>query len=256
MKYYLINTDREAIDAARKAKGLRTCDLWFAYRMAFAGNKKDEPGKHAKLFEKLKDRDVLFMYHSGVGCVGVGIVPHGWDGDWKTGEDRLLYTNEFYEYRIDVDWTHDWRASPRKEGLPVPHGRPWQEIDENRYPMVRDASRSAAEYEKAFEEQVAASLALSDEARSKAILETSSPPRSISRTTTVFERSPHVVAHVLRRAKGRCEQCGQPAPFARKSDGSPYLEVHHIQTLAVGGLDTVANARAVCPNCHREAHYG
>nr|WP_275041241.1 HNH endonuclease signature motif containing protein [Halomonas meridiana] len=46
------------------------------------------------------------------------------------------------------------------------------------------------------------------------------------------------------------------APFNRKSDGSPYLEVHHRKPLAEGGDDTVANAIALCPNCHRAAHYG
>ncbi|WP_256325004.1 HNH endonuclease signature motif containing protein [Nitrosomonas sp. Nm132] len=42
----------------------------------------------------------------------------------------------------------------------------------------------------------------------------------------------------------------------RKHDGSPYLEVHHKIPLAFGGEDTVVNAIALCPNCHREAHYG
>ncbi|MGH8437576.1 MAG: HNH endonuclease [Pseudomonas sp.] len=33
-------------------------------------------------------------------------------------------------------------------------------------------------------------------------------------------------------------------------------EVHHKVRLADGGLDTVENAIAVCPNCHRQAHFG
>lgn len=45
------------------------------------------------------------------------------------------------------------------------------------------------------------------------------------------------------------------APFLRKKDNSPYLEVHHIITLANGVDDTVENAIAVCPNCHRELHF-
>lgn len=36
----------------------------------------------------------------------------------------------------------------------------------------------------------------------------------------------------------------------------PTLEVHHLRRLADGGSDTVANAVALCPNCHREIHYG
>lgn len=80
-------------------------------------------------------------------------------------------------------------------------------------------------------------------------------PRKEEVTTTVFDRNPDVVAEVLSQAKGQCQSCNQPAPFNRKSDGSPYLEVHHRVPLASGGEDTVANAIALCPNCHREAHY-
>jgi 5-methylcytosine-specific restriction endonuclease McrA len=80
-------------------------------------------------------------------------------------------------------------------------------------------------------------------------------PRRIEVTTTVFDRNPDVVAEVLSRASGVCKGCTKPAPFIRRSDGSPYLEVHHRIPLAVGGEDTVENARALCPNCHRAAHY-
>ncbi|WP_085974995.1 HNH endonuclease [Escherichia coli] len=74
--------------------------------------------------------------------------------------------------------------------------------------------------------------------------------------STVFVRNPDVVAEVLHRAKGFCEKCYNPAPFQRAKDGTPYLEVHHIQPLAKGGEDTVKNAIALCPNCHRQQHYG
>lgn len=83
-------------------------------------------------------------------------------------------------------------------------------------------------------------------------------PRFPARTqisTFVFERNPDVVAEVLARAKGRCERCLQPAPFVR-INGEPYLEVHHKIQLAAGGPDTVDNAVAICPNCHRECHFG
>uniref|UniRef100_UPI003D06D395 HNH endonuclease n=1 Tax=Alcaligenes faecalis TaxID=511 RepID=UPI003D06D395 len=64
------------------------------------------------------------------------------------------------------------------------------------------------------------------------------------------------MAEVLERASGSCEACKEPAPFKRKSDGTPYLEVHHRIQLAHGGEDTVENAIALCPNCHRKAHFG
>lgn len=70
-----------------------------------------------------------------------------------------------------------------------------------------------------------------------------------------FRRNPDVVQEVLERAKGFCEDCRSPAPFARASDGTPYLEVHHKVMLFLGGLDNVENAIALCPNCHRKRHF-
>ncbi|WP_066965960.1 HNH endonuclease [Microbulbifer sp. Q7] len=72
----------------------------------------------------------------------------------------------------------------------------------------------------------------------------------------VFVRNPDVVAEVLSRANGTCENCGNEAPFIRRSNGEPYLEVHHKIRLADDGEDSVENAIALCPNCHRMAHYG
>lgn len=73
---------------------------------------------------------------------------------------------------------------------------------------------------------------------------------------TVFNRNPYVVAEVLERANGICEKCKNSAPFIKDIDCKPYLEVHHIIPLAQGGDDTVENAIALCPNCHRHTHYG
>jgi 5-methylcytosine-specific restriction protein A len=70
-----------------------------------------------------------------------------------------------------------------------------------------------------------------------------------------FQRDPQVQAWVLQQARGICEGCEQPAPFQR-TDGLPYLEIHYVRQLAEGGPDSVANAVALCPNCHREIHHG
>lgn len=80
-------------------------------------------------------------------------------------------------------------------------------------------------------------------------------PEQVVVLTRVFRRNPDVIADVLLRANGTCEGCGQSAPFQR-SDGRPYLEVHHRRRLADGGDDSVENSMALCPNCHRERHYG
>ncbi|WP_257283361.1 HNH endonuclease signature motif containing protein [Endozoicomonas sp. SESOKO1] len=70
-----------------------------------------------------------------------------------------------------------------------------------------------------------------------------------------YQRDPRVKAWVLKEAAGRCESCDNNAPFLT-AEGEPFLEVHHLKHLADGGSDTVTNAIALCPNCHREFHYG
>jgi 5-methylcytosine-specific restriction protein A len=64
-----------------------------------------------------------------------------------------------------------------------------------------------------------------------------------------------VAKYVAARANGVCEACGFEAPFHRP-DGSPYLEIHHIHRLADDGPDDIMHVSAICPNCHREAHFG
>jgi len=110
--------------------------------------------------------------------------------------------------------------------------------------------------EKIFRDEIIKSSNASPEERRKRLKAAIPKPKKRTVSTVIYERNPDVVAEVLYRAKGSCEKCLNLAPFNRKSDGSPYLEVHHRKPLAEGGDDTVANAIALCPNCHRAAHYG
>ncbi len=81
-------------------------------------------------------------------------------------------------------------------------------------------------------------------------------PKQVIVVSLGFVRNADVIAEALARSAGICEACNKPAPFNRKSDGTPYLEVHHKLPLAQGGEDSIANAVAICPNCHRQAHFG
>lgn len=81
-------------------------------------------------------------------------------------------------------------------------------------------------------------------------------PNKRTVAVTVYDRNPDVVAERLFLSNGNCDRCAQPAPFMRASNGEPYLEVHHIGSLSAGGEDVVENTVALCPDCHREAHYG
>lgn len=68
-----------------------------------------------------------------------------------------------------------------------------------------------------------------------------------------IKRDPAVKAWVLEFANGRCELCEQKAPF-KDDDNRPFLELHHVRPLGDGGPDTITNAVALCPNCHRACH--
>ncbi len=68
-----------------------------------------------------------------------------------------------------------------------------------------------------------------------------------------YYRSLALKLYVIARSKGICEGCGCEAPFQTKS--GPFLECHHVFRLADGGPDHPENVIALCPNCHRRAHY-
>lgn len=106
-----------------------------------------------------------------------------------------------------------------------------------------------------FEEAVESAAKLPSSTRERILATESKTPVLTEVTTRVYKRSPYVVAEVLLRANGKCQSCRCDAPFL-KEDGTPFLEVHHIEWLSKGGEDSVENAIALCPNCHRQAHYG
>jgi 5-methylcytosine-specific restriction endonuclease McrA len=110
--------------------------------------------------------------------------------------------------------------------------------------------------EASFQDDVEKSLRDSASARQQRLAKANKLPESIQVISRAFRRNADVVAEVLMRADGTCEECHSPAPFLRATDSSPYLEVHHRKLLSAGGEDTVANAVALCPNCHRKLHFG
>ena len=77
--------------------------------------------------------------------------------------------------------------------------------------------------------------------------------KSYKSTITVFNRREDTKNYALLRADGKCEACNKAAPFHSKK--GPFLEVHHVNELSDNGPDTPNNVIALCPNCHRQAHY-
>jgi hypothetical protein len=97
-------------------------------------------------------------------------------------------------------------------------------------------------------------------ARTKTVLklahDATGKPLKKPSTGTTFVRNPFVVAGALIRASGKCDMPTCKVELFHRDDGTNYLEVHHIVPLAEGGDDTMANAAALCPRCHRELHHG
>ena len=97
-------------------------------------------------------------------------------------------------------------------------------------------------------------LGLSLEALKAKAQESSNDEEPKVSTRTVNNRSVAIKAYALKRANGFCEGCNQPSPFMGKH-GHPFLEVHHVHRLSDGGPDAPDAIVAICPNCHRRAHY-
>lgn len=96
---------------------------------------------------------------------------------------------------------------------------------------------------------------LTDKELEKKALNTSSKrkPKKTKSTATTYERNKYIAELAKRRAKGKCQLCLKKAPFKNKS-GQPYLESHHIVWLSKGGMDSIDNTVALCPNCHKKIH--
>ena len=160
------------------------------------------------------------------------VTVHGWEHRQRTAVQRA--SSGFFD-EISIPPSVEYSKQ-----TVVPHSSAVHDLDE----LDR---RSAKELKDSFSGTVAA--------RHKRLEAAPVKPVRVPVTTTAFIRNADVIAEVLSRANGTCELCHQAAPFKRRSDGTPYLEVHHKVRLADDGEDTVENAIALCPNCHRKEHY-
>jgi len=133
-------------------------------------------------------------------------------------------------------------------------GRTYEKLAKEIYDSWRPIPEEELKAE--LQKEVAKSCADLPETRKKRLELAPKKPTIVQVIRTEYRRNSDVVAEVMIRAAGICEGCFCKAPFIRASDGTPYLEVHHVLPLAEGGDDTVENAEALCPNCHRRKHFG
>jgi len=162
---------------------------------------------------------------------------------------RRFHLNRIASRCIGLDVT-GWKGKERVT-VQRSNGKFFSQIEVGRnqdYVLLDEATKS-------FQCQLDASNSDTGEARLARLAKAETLPTKVMVTSYYFVRNPDVVVETLFQANGICQACKIAAPFARRSDGTPYLEVHHSTPLAKGGLDEVENAIALCPNCHRKVHY-
>ena len=249
---------------------------------AFWQDRKNRPDWHRK---RLQNAEVILVVdeagHSPI------IVPLAWAYDAQSSgwEDRSRSTNtgkvQKYVQSLGLEplsksseeqekW---WRASVEllKRMKPESNFSLRSENGEKRARQITDniyyctsvvqcdpteANENDLEALKSLSADVQAAFADESDIRQARLKDSPTIPKKVIIKSTAFVRNPDVIAERLHLARGTCENCRKPAPFKRKSDGTPFLEVHHLKPLAEGGEDTVGNTQALCPNCHRKAHFG
>jgi hypothetical protein len=137
-----------------------------------------------------------------------------------------------------------WAKYPRSITTP-----PTDVADEIRY-LIRERRKTGLP----DLDESALEVASIDELRAAALFNARRVATKKERKVLYRVRSQAIHRYVLSRANGCCEGCEAPAPF-QKPDDSAYLEPHHTTRLSDEGPDHPAKVIALCPNCHRRAHY-
>lgn len=118
----------------------------------------------------------------------------------------------------------------------------------------KNALQNEQDFNKDLDEKIIKSINDTDKERLKRLKKSKKKPETINISATRFIRNPDVIAQILSDSKGKCECCNK-TPFYKEND-EPYLEVHHIIPLSQNGEDSCQNTVALCPNCHKRAHFG
>lgn len=213
------------------------------------------------------DRAILQCFQSGT-PLSVAIVYRdvAHDEETESAKGRALDNSQWYVRSYGEDGEYVLVRGPRPEGV-IPQVLVWGQnsiaIDQARIAAVAATSvpqpqapeSSTVDVEQV--EELAPELPpISNESYGIELDDQfiDAPTKQKESTSIVYERNPACRRAVLLRSNGLCEYCRIPG-FV-KSNGNTYLETHHIVALAEGGHDHPNNMIALCPNDHREAHYG
>lgn len=85
-------------------------------------------------------------------------------------------------------------------------------------------------------------------------LQVTQTPNRVERTVKKLVRNSKIARLIKQRQNYICEVCGRE-PFIQ-NNGEFYAEADHIKPLGLGGLDTPANMRCLCSQCHAVITHG
>jgi hypothetical protein len=209
--------------------------------------------------------DIIFAYHNGRGFIARGVVQDGEIKRIPNPTTVFVRCKDTNAWSIDVQWE---RFPGPGTAVTCAEGRkaigPWGVRNPGGLVRVHTNAQQKLAYlnQRWNLDSPTANRAdlnrrvnvLLDEGLIEKPVGSQHPEKTEGSTGTAYKRSPKVKAYTLQEAKGKCESCHQAGPFHR-SDGSSFLEVHHVKRLSEDGPDTPENTVAVCPNCHRGLHF-
>lgn len=190
------------------------------------------------------------LHYTGMGKIGDQVLEGNQNGTLFYSDANGVEVHLFevlkkvvYTYRGVVKLVDE----PYKDRQPDDYGNM---RDVWMFPVMPIAESAQSVSHELTEEEIAR---LSDKelARYTAVKNVNREPKTTE--AVVYYRDPYLKQMVKRIAEGKCQYCGESAPFVDKQ-GEPYLEAHHVIRLADGGKDTIDNVVAICPNCHRKVH--
>lgn len=195
---------------------------------------------------------VLCLWHENMTDKD-GVISYSWDVPVERNPPivrrRINQANEAIRealesnlpLRIIVCGAADEHNGRRRAGARCLDPQPWHVesyLESGAARLVRGAGPTTCDYEDQFD--LAGPIGGSAE--------------RVERQSFAFTRRADVRRHALNRSQGRCEHCKQKG--FQMGNGKIYLETHHIVPLHENGDDTSENVIALCPNHHKEAHYG
>ena len=266
LRYYVFNLDESEHRNIKKGSVTDSFPLqkWIETGHAYLSVSEGKKEIYNNRLKKLIPGTLVFARKNKVGLVAHGVVMESANLEIRNGTPEL-YPKTYLIQKVKINWKliddSDIIKGIHNNNALFNVKKP-EHIEKIEIFLInisqkeKDKVVASKAIEEDFEKLVQASLDDKSTVRLSRLNGAKKLPDQIQVYRTEYRRNPDVVAEVRIRANGICEYCRKSAPFFRPSNGQPFLEVHHKKRLADGGEDTVENAIAVCPNCHRELHYG